>query len=81
MGTQTLRMGKSLLGKSSVKQGKEARRSQTPWQTALQNQAQKAKHVGTQIMTAHYRALLVRDADRVEGNEFRYCDDGIKAER
>ena len=30
-------------------------------------------------MTGHYKALLVRDADGVEGNEFRYCDDGVKA--
>ena len=36
-------------------------------------------HLGEHVMTGHYRALLVRDADGVEGNEFRYCDDGIKA--
>ena len=36
-------------------------------------------HLGEHIVTGHYSALLVRDADRGEGNEFRYCDDGIKA--
>ena len=36
-------------------------------------------HLGEHVMTGHYRALLVRDADEVDGNELRYCDDGIKA--
>ena len=35
-------------------------------------------HLEEHITTGHYRALWVRDADRV-GNEFPYCDDGIKA--
>ena len=36
-------------------------------------------HLGEHVMTGHYRAPLVRDADEVDGNELRYCDDGIKA--